>query len=574
MTFEEMGIWPNTLRAIEELGFVNPMPIQEKVIPFLLADKHADIIGLAQTGTGKTAAFGLPLIQQTDTSNNLTQHLILAPTRELCLQIADDLTDYAKYEPKIKISAVYGGTSIDRQIQLLKKGAHIISATPGRMLDMLKRGRINISNIKTLVLDEADEMLNMGFRDDLEEIMAQAPQKKHTLLFSATMPKEVEKIAKRYMKDPIEISVGKRNIGAENVIHDCYFVQAKERYLALKRIVDYYPEVYGIIFCRTRIETQEVSDKLIKDGYNADSLHGDLSQAQRDSVMNKFRIGHLKLLIATDVAARGLDVENLTHIINYNLPDDNEIYTHRSGRTGRAGKAGTSIIIANLKEKHKIRLIEKQVGKQFNNKNVPLGKEICEKQLFHLIDRMEKVEVDDTQIESYLPAIYQKLSWLDREELIKKFVSLEFNRFLEYYKKMSDLTAPSKSKGEKIQRGGDVGFTRFFLNLGKTDDLKPTTLIGMVNDLTGIRNIELGEIEILKNFSFFEADSSYADKIMTSFNGQSFKKREINLEVAEKKRAQDRSKKDNKRKDRKFSDNKWDDKGKKRGKNSNKKRKY
>jgi ATP-dependent RNA helicase DeaD len=568
-----MGIRPNPLRAIEELGFINPMPIQEKVIPFLLADKHSDIIGLAQTGTGKTAAFGLPLIQQTDTSNKITQHLILAPTRELCLQIADDLTSYAKYEPKLRISAVYGGTSIDRQIQLLKKGAHIISATPGRLLDMLNRGKINISKIKTLVLDEADEMLNMGFRDELEAILAQAPDKKDTLLFSATMPKEVEKIAKRYMNDPVEISVGKRNIGAANVNHDCYFVHAKERYLALKRIVDYYPEVYGIIFCRTRKETQEVSDKLMQDGYNADALHGDLSQVQRDNVMNKFRINHLKLLVATDVAARGLDVDNLTHIINYMLPDDNEVYTHRSGRTGRAGKKGTSIAIANLKEKHKIQQIEKQVGKKFNVKNVPLGKDICEKQLFHLIDRMEKVEVDDSQIESYLPAIYQKLTWLDREELIKKFVSLEFNRFLDYYKNISDLTTPSKKKADKKSRGSSaVGFTRFFINLGRMDNLKPTTLIGLVNDLTGVRDIELGEIEIRNTFSFFEADSGYADLLLKSFAGEQFKKRSLNLEVAEKKSVSERSGKGKKRKDYKSKDNHFD-KGRKRKKDSKKKRK-
>ncbi len=541
MTFAEMGIRPNTLRAIEEIGFINPMPIQEKVIPFLLADKHADIIGLAQTGTGKTAAFGLPLIQQTNTSNKSTQHLILAPTRELCLQIADDLTSFAKYEPALKISAVYGGTSIDRQIQLLKQGAHIISATPGRLLDMLNRGKVNISKINTLVLDEADEMLNMGFRDDIEEILAQAPARKSTLLFSATMPKEVEKIAKRYMKDPVEISVGRRNIGAANVNHDCYFVHARDRYPALKRIVDYYPAVYGIIFCRTRKETQEVSDKLIQDGYNADSLHGDLSQVQRDNVMNKFRINHLKLLVATDVAARGLDVDNLTHIINYNLPDDIEVYTHRSGRTGRAGKKGTSIAIANLKEKHKIQQIEKQVGKKFNIKNVPLGKDICEKQLFHLIDRMEKVQVDDSQIESYLPAIFQKLTWLDREELIKKFVSLEFNRFLDYYKNLSDLTTPTGKKADKKSKRADVRFTRFFINLGRMDNLKPTVLIGLVNDLTGVRDIELGDIEIRKTFSFFEADSEYTDLLLRSFSGGMFKKRTLNLEVAEKKSEKEKS---------------------------------
>jgi len=391
-TFEELGLEKRILTAIEDLNFINPMPVQEKVIPYLVKDDHEDIIALAQTGTGKTAAFGLPLIQKIDTSKKKTQFLVISPTRELCLQIADDLKSYAKYKDKVRVVAVFGGASIDRQISSIKKGAHIISATPGRLLDLINRRVIDIRNIDTVILDEADEMLNMGFREDLENILSDTPEDKKTLLFSATMPKEVRKIANGYMHNTIEITIGKKNVGAENVSHICYMVQARDRYLALKRIVDYHPEVYGIVFCRTRRETQEVADKLMEDGYNADAIHGDLSQAQRDVVMNKFRIKHLHLLVATDVAARGLDINDLTHIINYNLPDELEIYTHRSGRTGRAGKLGTSIVIANLREKGKLKTIERQIGKKFSHNPVPLGKEICERQLFHLIDRMEKLK--------------------------------------------------------------------------------------------------------------------------------------------------------------------------------------
>ena len=388
MTFEEIGIENKYIRAIEELGFKNPMPIQEKVIPHLIQEDCDDIIGLAQTGTGKTAAYGLPLIQKTNPAAKYVQHLILCPTRELCIQISDDLVTYAKYNSDVKITAVFGGASIERQISIIKRGVHIISATPGRLLDLIKRRVVKISKIKSVVLDEADEMLSMGFRDDLEAILKETPKDKNTLLFSATMPNAVRKMANRFMKDPVEITIGKKNVGADNVNHVSYTVHASERYLALKRIVDYYPEIYGIIFCRTRRETQQVAEWLIKDGYNADSLHGDLSQPQRDNVMAKFRISHVKLLVATDVAARGLDVENLTHIINYNLPDDLEIYTHRSGRTGRAGRSGTSIVITHLKEKYKLQIIEKQINKKFENKPVPLGKDICEKQLFHVIDKM------------------------------------------------------------------------------------------------------------------------------------------------------------------------------------------
>lgn len=536
MIFEEMGLEPEILKAIKDLGFETPMPIQEKIIPLLIKDDNIDVVGLAQTGTGKTAAFGLPIIQKVNYKIKRVQYLILSPTRELCLQIADDLQSYAKYKPEISIAAIFGGASIEKQIQKIQKGVHIISATPGRLLDLINRNVVDLSNVKTLVLDEADEMLNMGFRDELEGILIKTPNTKNTLLFSATMPNEVMAIAKNYMKSPIEIAIGKKNTGADTVEHLCYFVHAKDRYLALKRIVDYYPDIYGIIFCRTRKETQEVADALMNDGYNADALHGDLSQAQRDTVMNKFRIRNLKLLVATDVAARGIDVDSLTHIINYNLPDDIEVYTHRSGRTGRAGKKGTSIIIAGLKEKSKIKQIENQINKKFKYLEVPTGREICEKQLFSLIDTVEKTEVDYTQIDPFLPAIFKKLEWLDYEELIKKFVSVQFNKFLEYYKNMPDLISPTELKKVKTGKKGSYQFTRFFINLGRTDEFRPTTLIGMINDFTGLRNIEIGDIEILQNYSFFEIESGYTDLILNSFKNKKLKKREIIVEISESKK--------------------------------------
>ena len=534
LTFREIGIEESIIRAVEELGFETTMPVQEKVIPLLIKENSEDVLALAHTGTGKTAAFGLPLIQKTDSAKRYTQHLILSPTRELCLQIADDLVDYAKYKPSIRIGAVFGGSSIEKQIKMIRDGAHIISATPGRLLDLINRKVIDLKKIKTVVLDEADEMLNMGFREELESILAVTPKEKNTLLFSATMSNDIKKIANRYMRNPTEIAIGKRNTGSDDVTHICYMVHARDRYLALKRIADFFPEIYGIIFCRTRRETQEVADLLVKDGYNAESLHGDLSQQQRTVVMNKFRNKNLSLLVATDVAARGLDVDNLTHIINYSLPDESELYTHRSGRTGRAGRKGTSIVISNMKEKIRLQLIEDQIGKKFNHLPIPSGSEICEKQLFHLIDRMEKVEVDNTQITSYLPSIYKKLEWLDREELIKKFVSLEFNRFLEYYKNTPELET---SSGRDRGRSKSGQFTRFFINLGGTDDLKPAILMGLINEFTGINNIEIGDIEILKNFSFFEADKNFTDKILQSFTGKKFKKRDIAVEIASKKRS-------------------------------------
>ena len=417
-TFQELGVREDIIKAITELGFINPMPIQEKVIPHLLNEIN-DIIALAQTGTGKTAAFGLPLLQRIDVETEKPQALIIAPTRELCLQIAGDLADYSKYIDDLRVLPVYGGSSIESQIKMLRRGVHIVVATPGRLLDLIKRNTVNMEMVRTVILDEADEMLNMGFVDDINEILTYVPDDRKMLLFSATMPTEIEAIAKNYMHDPEEIVVGSRNEGAENVRHIYYMVHARDKYLALKRVADYCPSIYGIIFCRTRRETQEVADWLISDGYNADSLHGDLSQAQRDLVMKKFREHNIQLLVATDVAARGLDVDNLTHVINYGLPDDIATYTHRSGRTGRAGKTGVSVSIVHLREKGKIKDIEKRIGKSFERKEVPSPKDIITKQLFNLADRLEKVNVDEEQINTYLPSIKKKLEWLDSEDLLK-----------------------------------------------------------------------------------------------------------------------------------------------------------
>jgi ATP-dependent RNA helicase DeaD len=544
-SFEELGLKNSLVEAVKQLGFINPMPIQEKIIPLLLQDETDDVIALAQTGTGKTAAFGLPIIQKIDTKLKKVQYLIICPTRELCLQIADDLKDYSVNDKDIIVAAVFGGSSMDRQIQKIKQGAQIISATPGRLNDLINRKVVDLSKVKAVVLDEADEMLNMGFKEELEAILEKTPEDRNTFLFSATMPKALLSIANKYMFNPVEITIGVRNAGAENVEHLAYLIHAKDRYLALKRIVDFYPNIYGIVFCRTRQETKEVSEKLMQDGYNADALHGDLSQPQREYVMNKFRTRNLKLLVATDVAARGLDVDDLTHIINYDLPDELEIYTHRSGRTGRAGKKGISIAIVHLKEKYKLGQIEKQLNKKFTMLPIPGGRDICEKQLFHLIDRVEKVEIDHKQIESFLPQIYNKLEWMDRNELIQRFVSVEFNRFLDYYRNLPDISSPTDGKSfskEGTRSSRRANYTRYFINIGTTDGLKPAQLIGMINDYTGIRNIDIGEIDIMKNFSFFEADSNYQSEVMEGFKGQRLKKREISVEVAEKRRGNERAK--------------------------------
>ncbi|TNF45499.1 MAG: DEAD/DEAH box helicase, partial [Bacteroidetes bacterium] len=458
--FNEMGLSAEIQSAIEDLGFVQPTPVQEKVVPFLMESKQ-DLVALAQTGTGKTAAFGLPIIQQLDTRKKSVQSLILSPTRELAIQIAGDLQNFSKNLDFINIAVVYGGADIVKQMKEIERGAQIVVGTPGRTLDLIKRGKLKVNEIRWVVLDEADEMLSMGFKDDLDAILETSPAEKQTLLFSATMPQEIVQISKKYMKNIFEIAVGKKNTGTENVEHHYYVVHAKDRYIALKRVADINPNIYGIIFCRTRMETKEVADKLIEDGYNADALHGDLSQSQRDFVMARFRSKHLQMLVATDVAARGLDVNDLSHVINYNLPDDPEVYIHRSGRTGRAGKKGISVTLIHLREKGKLKQVERTVNQPFIKKMVPSGKEICEKQLFSLIDKVENIEVNNEQIGEFMPVIYKKLAWLDREELIKHFVSVEFNRFLTYYENAQDINVDEShhnehefsGRGEKNERG-------------------------------------------------------------------------------------------------------------------------
>jgi ATP-dependent RNA helicase DeaD len=582
-TFKSLGLSDEILQSIEKLGFETPTPIQEKTIPILLANEN-DLIGLAQTGTGKTAAFGMPIIQKI-TESKETQALILSPTRELCLQIANDLKSYAKFSDKINIVAVYGGASAEGQISELRRGAQIVVGTPGRTLDLINRRKLIVNNIRFLVLDEADEMLTMGFKDELDGILEGTPKEKQTLLFSATMPQDIVRISKTYMSNPIEISVGKRNEGADNIEHIYYEVHARDRYEALKRIADINPKIYGIVFCRTRMETKDIADKLMQDGYNADALHGDLSQAQRDHVMGRFRSKHLQLLVATDVAARGLDVNDLTHIINFNLPDEDEVYIHRSGRTGRAGKSGISLSILHMREKHKLRAIEKKIGKRFEKKQVPSGKEICEIQLFNLIDKFQQVEINEKQIDPFLEVIYDKLSSLDREELIKRFVSVEFNQFLEYYKNARDLNANEKTEGgdrsdrgrrdsrsSRDERGGhddrdrrndrgerfrsvddrerpgrrdrsddsgdrrkanaDIEFSRFFIDKGSKDSLNPASLIGLINKYSHEKGIEIGKIEIMKSFSFFEIDKKFERKLAESFQGAVFDDSPVMLEAA------------------------------------------
>lgn len=530
-TFEELGVSLEIRKAIEEMGYESPMPVQEEVIPYLLGNGN-DVVALAQTGTGKTAAFGLPLIQKIDVTRRVPQALILCPTRELCLQIAGDLTDYSKYITDLKILPVYGGSSIDSQIRSLKQGVHIIVATPGRLIDLMERKVANLSTVRDVVMDEADEMLNMGFTDSINAILEKVPQDRNTLMFSATMSPEISRIAKTYLHDAKEITIGTKNEGSKNVNHIAYIIHAKDKYLALKRVVDFYPQIYGIIFCRTRKETQEIADKLIQDGYNADSLHGELSQAQRDLVMQKFRQRHLQLLVATDVAARGLDVNDLTHVINYGLPDDTESYTHRSGRTGRAGKTGISIAIINLREKGKMREIERIIKKQFTVGQLPSGKEICEQQLIKVIDDIEKVKVNEEEIETFLPSIYRKFEWLSKEDLIKRVVSMEFNRFLEYYKNAPEIEQPKNSdkKGEpkerkergtdkeKSSRKAEKGYTRLFLNLGKTDGFYANQIIELINRNLKKERIQIGRIDLMQNFSFFEIIEAQAPMVIKALN--------------------------------------------------------
>ncbi|MDR1348363.1 MAG: DEAD/DEAH box helicase [Prevotellaceae bacterium] len=531
-TFENLGLRSEIITAVDCLGFENPMPVQEQVIPFVM-NENRDLIALAQTGTGKTAAFGLPLLNLIDNEKKQIQALILSPTRELCIQISNDLKNYSQYMPGTKIVPVYGGENIVLQIRQLTEQPQILVATPGRLIDLIKRKKIKLDSVKFLVLDEADEMLNMGFQEDLETILQNVPGERRTLLFSATMPKEIEHIAQKYMSESKSISIGIRNSGSDNVEHVYYTVQASNRYMALKRIVDINPDIYGIVFCRTRQETKEVAEKLMRDGYNADALHGDLSQPQRDSVMNKFRIRNLQILVATDVAARGLDVNDLTHIINYNLPDDVEIYTHRSGRTGRANKKGISISIIHSREHNRIREIERMVKKTFKKENVPSGLDICKRQLFYMIERMEHVQVNDEQIDQFLPHVFKKLEYLQKEDIIRRFVSLEFNRFLDYYKNAADLNIPDKpsrseehkSRNERTRanrrsnektskRGQRI---RMKINFGDRQNASPRSVLGLINDITNDKSINISNIEISGKFTFFDVFADQSEQLINAF---------------------------------------------------------
>ena len=534
MTFEELGVSVEIRQAIEEMGFVQPMPVQEEVIPRLLTSQQ-DMIALAQTGTGKTASFGIPLLMRLDLSNRDTQALVLSPTRELCLQIADDLREFSKYMDGVHVEAVYGGAAIESQIRSLKKGAQVIVATPGRLIDLKNRGYAKLESINNIVLDEADEMLNMGFSDAINEIFDSLPAEHSTLMFSATMSRAVERVAKQYLKDYEEVVVGSRNEGAENVNHIYYMVQAKDKYLALKRIVDFYPKIFAIIFCRTKLETQEIADKLIRDGYNAESLHGDLSQQQRDLTMQKFRQHLTQLLVATDVAARGLDVDDLTHVINFGLPDDIENYTHRSGRTGRAGKKGTSISIVHSKEKHKIREIEKEIGKQFVETPIPSAEEICKKQLYKVMDQIVKTDVDDEEIAPFMQDISRYFEYIDKEEIIKKIVSLEFGKFLAYYADAPEIEKVEIGKRkedrmqtdrEKRMNKAQKGYTRLFINLGKKDGFFPGVLMQTLNRYVGGRQ-EVGHIDLLDTISYFEVPEKDARKVMSQLTGIRYKGRTV-----------------------------------------------
>ena len=544
-TFEELGVCEGIRKAIEEMGFVQPMPVQEEVIPYLLGNRN-DVIALAQTGTGKTAAFGIPVLQRIaekprpqlgEIGRGLPQALILAPTRELCLQIADDMRDFAKYLDGIHIEAVYGGASIEQQIRALRKGVQIIVATPGRLIDLMKRGVAKLDDVYNVVLDEADEMLNMGFSESINAILEGVPEDRNTLLFSATMSRDIERIAKGYLHDYQEIVVGSRNEGAEHVNHIYYMVNAKDKYLALKRLVDFYPRIFAIIFCRTKIETQEVADKLIKDGYNAESLHGDLSQQQRDLTMQKFRQHTVQLLVATDVAARGLDVDDLTHVINYGLPDDIENYTHRSGRTGRAGKKGTSLSIVHSREKHKIRNIEKEIGKQFEQGTIPSAEEICKKQLYKVMDQIVKADVDEEQIAPFMQDISRYFEYIDKDDLIKKIVSLEFGKFLAYYADAPEIEPVSSSKDKrdksshktqnsKLKTQSTEGYRKLFINLGKKDGFYPGELMQFLNKHVH-GHVEVGHIDLLTTMSYFEVPEEDAQRVIKYVSGQQYKGRDV-----------------------------------------------
>ncbi|MBD5315726.1 MAG: DEAD/DEAH box helicase [Bacteroides sp.] len=548
-TFEELGVIPELRRAIEELGFESPMPVQEKVIPHLLSEP-GDVVALAQTGTGKTAAFGLPILQRVDPALHKPQALIISPTRELCLQIGSDLADFSKYLPEIRVLPVYGGSSIESQIRSLRKGVQIIVATPGRLIDLINRGVVDMSNVHTVVLDEADEMLNMGFLDSIDAILSHVPDERKMLMFSATMPNEIARIAKKYMKNAQEFVVGNRNEGSKNVKHVYYMVHAKDKYLALKRIADDSPSIYAIIFCRTRRDTQEIADKLIQDGYNADALHGDLSQQQRDLVMKKFRDKVITMLVATDVAARGLDVDDLTHVINYGLPDDTAVYTHRSGRTGRAGKTGVSVAIIHSRERNKLREIERAIGKTFERKDVPTPQHIIEKQIYNLADKLERVEVDETEIAKYLPGVSRKLSWLSDEDLLKRVVSLEFNRLLDYYKDAPTIDyideKPRKERkdrperddrprteAEKDRRTAARGMARLYVNVGKSDGFFAGNLIDLLNNVVNGPRVDVGRIDLMPGYSLFDVSKKDARRVIEGITGSEFAGKRLYSEVAD-----------------------------------------
>ena len=565
-TFEDLGVSEPLRRAIAELGFEQPMPVQEKVIPHLLDDASSDVVALAQTGTGKTAAFGLPVIQRIDTSLNKPQALILAPTRELCLQIGSDLADFSKYIPDLRVLPVYGGSSIESQIRSLRAGTQIIVATPGRLIDLINRGVADLSNVHTVVLDEADEMLNMGFLDSIDEILAHVPEERKMLFFSATMPDEIARISKKYMKQPVEFVIGRKNEGTQNVRHIYYMVNARDKYLALKRIADNSPNIYAIVFCRTRRDTQEIADKLIADGYNADALHGDLSQQQRDIVMKKFRDQVTSLLVATDVAARGLDVDDLTHVINYGLPDDTAVYTHRSGRTGRAGKTGVSISIIHSREKGKLREIEKKIGRTFERKEVPTPEHIIEKQLYNLADRLERVKVDDDEIGKYLPGVKRKLEWLSEEDLLKRILSLEFNRLLAYYRDAPRIDfideKPRKDKKERGERPSDPrekdrrtaekGMARLYVNAGKADGFYAGNLIELLNHNVNGKRVDVGRIDLMPGYSLFDVAEGDARRVVEGLTGADFMGKRLHCEIAD--RDKDYAKASTRRKGKKSAD--------------------
>ncbi|SFO68681.1 ATP-dependent RNA helicase DeaD [Chitinophaga sp. YR627] len=533
-TFETLGLQEPILKGIQDLGFIAPTPIQEKAIPVLLGGDR-DFVGLAQTGTGKTAAFGLPLLQQIDIKQRHPQGLILCPTRELCLQITNDLKNFSKHLGDVSIVAVYGGSSIVQQLRDLKRGVHIVVATPGRLLDIIERKAVNFSNVRYVVLDEADEMLNMGFQEDINNILSNTPDEKTTWLFSATMPQEVRRIAQKYMSDPFELTVGNKNSGNANIEHEYYVVRPREKYAALKRIVDYNPEIFGIIFTRTKIESQEIAESLIRDGYNADALHGDLTQQQRDKVMKRFREKSLQVLVATDVAARGIDVDNVTHVINYELPDDVENYTHRSGRTARAGKSGISIAIITGRDTGKIRQIERVIGKKFTKVEVPDGFAVCEKQLFGLVHKVHNVVVNEEQIEPYLERIFEEFAAMSKEEIIKRFASLEFNQFLEYYQDAPDLNVKEERRtaegGERRASGGK--FTRLFINLGSVDDFTRGDMLRYLCDTSGVRGNKIGRIDLKGVYSFFEVENDVVEKFQQTFKKAEYNGRSVRIEMSQ-----------------------------------------